>query len=71
METTKWCCVNYKVGDNGEPYFLQESLDYYRSRSIAKFIEGSGRPWWHWRDKIGWQCIKVKVTITILKKATE
>lgn len=62
MKRYKWCCVNYKFG--GEPYFLEESLRYRRTDSIQWFIKDSGNTWRHWKNKIGWRCIKVKVTIT-------
>lgn len=66
MEQTKWCCVNYKFGSNGVPMILPESVRYKRTESIAWFIDGTNNTWRYWKEKIGWQCIKVKVTIEVI-----
>jgi hypothetical protein len=69
MESKRWACVNYKLGDDKEPMILFDSIRYRRSDSIAWFIEGSGNTWRHWKEKIGWRCIKVVVTIKPLIKS--
>lgn len=66
MENIKWACANYKFGTADEPMILSDSIRYTRKESIAWFINGSGNTWRHWREKIGWRCIKVKVSINPL-----
>lgn len=61
-----WCCINYKFGTTNEPMILTDSVKSTRKQSIAWFIKGSGDTWRHWREKIGWRCVKVIVTIEII-----
>ena len=62
MEEIKWICVNYKWDENGS--FMTDTLAWKRTDSIKFLCDGTNKNWRHWRDKIGWRCIKFKVTIT-------
>lgn len=44
-----------------------DSIRCKKKDSIAWFIEGSNDNCRHWKNKIGWDCVRVKVTIEILK----
>lgn len=64
MEDIKWICVNYRWDEAGS--FLAETLKWRRTDSIKKMCEGTNMNWRHWRNTVGWRCIKVKVIITPL-----
>lgn len=67
MEQIKWVCVNDKFGSNGEPMIATDSIRWRKKDSISWFIDGTNDSWRHWRDKIGWRCVKIKVKIEILE----
>lgn len=64
-EMIKWCCVNYEFSN---PMILEDSLKWKRTDSIKWFISGTRQDWRHWR-KIGWKCVRVKVTIHVLEES--
>lgn len=63
MKRIRWICRNIEFAK--QPYFMDETLNVYRSKSIKEFLSNQDKSWRYWRT-IGWRCVKVEVTITII-----
>ena len=60
MDEIRWICIQ----ENARPWFVERTLAYTRKESIKLLIGEGTTTWRQCREKYGWRCVKVKLTIT-------
>jgi hypothetical protein len=61
-----WVVATYHHGFTGRQFMVSSSFATTRSRSIQKFINGSGMSWKYWYRKFNYRCFKAISIITVL-----
>lgn len=64
MKEQQWCCIN--KSRNGKPSFRQDTLSYTRKESIKKLIGEGTLTWRQCKEKYGWKCVKITMTLEII-----
>lgn len=65
MSEEKWCCVSE---NSGNPIYDFSTMANTATHSKKKFMDGMGNfTWKEAKDKYGWDCVKVLVTIQKIK----
>lgn len=60
-QSQRWCCI--QDAGNGRHWFFEPSLSYTRSQSIKLLTEGQSSTWRQLKEKYGWRCSKIFVTL--------
>lgn len=60
----QWICVCKNI-KNGRYSIANWSLAYLKKDSISAFCKDSGHDWKYWAKEYRWECVRVKVTMTI------
>ncbi len=58
-----WVVQNTDHPNTSFDFMNDNTFAYTKKEAIEKFIEGSGKPWKHWHDKLNYRCVRATMTI--------